>query len=250
MYTRTAPSTTFRRVTLCLSSAAVLSLTGCGGASDSPSSNEAAAPTSQAQTSAAPEAVETSSATASPPGESAGAGTKPDWANPVTAPGTSIAKVAVGDMSVEVFQVGTIAATKTGSFVDPKTNKPLIEVGDKLLFVNYVVTNNGAPVDLGASLVSIDERYDDWPYLQGMDGLSDRTLFEAQGVNADAVARGQFKDPAIFTFGTGQSYSKGENFEYQPGSPITFKVSYTPVDATGKLQSDKRVEGTGSGITA
>lgn len=83
-----------------------------------------------------------------------------------------------------------------------------------------------------------------------MDGLSDRTLFEAQGVNADAVARGQFKDPAIFTFGTGQSYSVGENFEHQAGSPITFKLVYTPVDAAGKLLHDKRVEATGSGTTA
>jgi len=39
--------------------------------------------------------------------------------------------------------VGTAAAASTGSFVDAETNTPLIEVGDEIVFVNYVVTNTG-----------------------------------------------------------------------------------------------------------
>ena len=146
--------------------------------------------------------------------------------------------------------MGTTAATDTGSFADPDTNQPLIAVGDQLVFLNYVVTNNGAPVDLGASLVTVDATYADWPYLQGMDGLSDRDLFTAQQVNDGALAPGQFRDPSVYSFGTGQTFSFGQNFEHEPGGAIDFQVSYTPVDADGELLHDQRVEATGSGVTA
>ena len=255
MNARSRTGATVRRLTLGVSSAALLALTACSGESDT-SSDAAPAPSTSA--SPATSAVQPSASTggaaatsASPStSSSAGAGAQPEWANPVTTPGTSIATINAGDLTVEVFQVGTAAATDTGSFADPNTSQPLVAIGDPLVFVNYVVTNNGAPVDLGASLVTIDATYDNWPYLQGMDGLSDRDLFTAQGVNADGLAAGAFRDPSAYTFGTGQTYSFGENFEYQAGGAISFDVSYTPVDATGDLLHDERVESTGSGVTA
>lgn len=260
MNTRSRTSATARRLTLGATAAALLVLTACSG--DSDTSTEVAAPapsSSSAETSAAQPSASTGGAaatsarpsSASPSSSgSAGIGAQPEWANPVTTPGTAIARIAAGDLTVEVFQVGTTAATDTGSFADPGTGQPLVAIGDPLVFVNYVVTNNGAPVDLSASLVTIDATYDNWPYLTGMDGVSDRDLFTAQGVNADGLAAGAFREPSVYTFGTGQTYSFGENFEYQPGGAISFEVSYTPVDATGDLLHDQRVEGTGSTFTA
>lgn len=255
MNTRSRTGATVRRLALGASSAALLALTACSGdaateAAPAPApSTSAAAGTSAAQPSASTGGAAATSASPTS-SSSAGTGAQPEWANPVTTPGTSIARINAGDLTVEVFQVGTAAATDTGSFADPTTSQPLIAVGDPLVFVNYVVTNNGAPVDLSASLVTIAATYDNWPWLQGMDGLSDRDLFTAQGVNADGLAAGAFRDPSIYTFGTGQTYSFGESFEYQAGGAISFDVSYTPVDATGDLLHDQRVEGTGSGVTA
>lgn len=176
---------------------------------------------------------------------------QPAWANPVTDGGELISTIKLdGGVTVEVYQVGTTTATKTGQFVDPDTNEPIIAEGDEIVFVNYVVSNTGDPIDLGSSLVSIDARYDDWPYMQGMDSVVDSDLFEAQGVNDDALADGAYVDPSVYTLGTGEKYSYGENFPYQANSPITFDVSMTPVDAEGELLHDDRVEAEGTGTIA
>lgn len=110
------------------------------------------------------------------------------------------------------------------------------------MFVNYVVTNNGAPVDLSILLVNISPRYDDWKYMQGMDSIVDSALFEEQGVEADPKAIGSAPDPAIYTFAKGQSYAYAENSRYQKNSPITFKMKLTPVDETAKMLHDKKIE--------
>ena len=169
---------------------------------------------------------------------------------PVVTPGEKLTTIEAGDVTVDVYQVGTAKADDTGSFVDPDTNTPLIEVGDDLVFLNYVVTNNGDPIDLGSSLVDVEARYDDWPYLQGMDGLSGDDLYEAQGVNDFGLAPGGFNEAGIYTLGTGERFSYAENFEYQPDSPIGFEVTYVPVDDEGELLFDEKVEATGSATTS
>jgi hypothetical protein len=174
----------------------------------------------------------------------------PKWASPVKVVGDKISTFKAGDVTVDVYQVGVTKATKSGFFADPKTKKPLLAKGDDIVFVNYVITNEGAPIDLGASLIKVDATYEDWKYLQAMGGISDLALFEEQGVNDDALASGVYIDPSIYTLGTGQSLSYGANFAYQPGSPITFEAEYTPVDAQGELLHDDRVEGEGTGTIA
>ncbi len=174
-------------------------------------------------------------------------GELPDWANPVATPGEQISTFTVGDVRVDVYQVGVTQASKDGLFVDPDTNQPLIAAGDDIVFINYVITNEGDPIDLGSSLVSIDERYDDWPYMQGMDTIVDDALYEAQGVHDDAMHNQAYREPSVYPFATGQSYSYATNFRYQPGSPITFDAVITPVDAEGELLHDERIEGEGTG---
>ena len=221
-----------RRASVALvASVALFGLTACGG-SDEPKAEEKT-------TSAAPTETTTDAPAAS--------GSQPDWAKPATDVGEKISTIKAGDITVDVYQVGTTKATKNGQFVDPDTNKPLIAAGDDIVFVNYVVTNTGDPIDLGASFVNISARYDDWKYLQGMDSIVDSALFEQQKVNSDVLAQGAFKDPSVYTFGKGETYSFGENFRYQKNSPITFEATATPVDAQGDLLHDKKSEAKGTG---
>lgn len=180
------------------------------------------------------------------PAAGSGDYTAAPWAEPVTDVGELLTTIELGDVVVEVFQVGVTQATKTGGFVDPEENEPIIDVGDDIVFVNYVVTNNGDPVDLGSSLVAVSPRYDDWPYMQGMDSITDFELTEEMGVNRNARAVGEMPDPIIYTLGTGESFSVGDNFHHQPGSAITFSGRYTPVDDEGDLVHDDRVEGEAS----
>ena len=230
---------------LTVAAALALGLTACtinvgGDTPETPTPDE----TSAEETAPVEDAEEVDDAAAEETGAS---GELPDWANPVTNPGEQISTFNVGDVRIDVYQVGVTQATKDGLFVDPENNLPIIAEGDDIVFVNYVITNEGAPIDLGSSLVSIDERYDDWPYMQGMDSITDFDLTDAQGVNRDAMAAGAYRDPSVYTFGTGQSYSYGENFRYQSGSPITFESVVTPVDAQGDLLHDERIEGSGTG---
>lgn len=227
---------------------ALLSLAACSGddaepepkavdSSETPTTDPAEDATEEAEETPAPEAPEAAEG-------------QPDWALPVTTGGDLISTVEVGDVTVEVFQVGTAKATEDGNFADPETNKPLLAKGDPIVFLNYVVTNNGEPIDLSASLVSISARYDDWQWMQGMDSVTDDALFEQQGVNDDAKTPDAYREPSVYPFGTGASYSYAENFKHQKGSPITFDVSITPVDAEGELLHDDRIEATGTGTVA
>jgi hypothetical protein len=214
-----------RRASVALvASVTLFALTACGG-SEEPKAEEKT-------TSAAPSET-TTDAPAAP-------GNQPDWAKPATGVGEKISTIKAGDITADVYQVGTTKATRNGQFADPDTKKPLIAEGDDIVFVNYVVTNTGDAIDLGASFVNISARYDDWTYLQGMDSIVDSALFEQQKVNSDVLAQGAFKDPSVYTFGKGETYSFGENFRYQKNSPITFEATATPVDAQGDLLHDKR----------
>ncbi|QIX28022.1 hypothetical protein ncot_16565 [Nocardioides sp. JQ2195] len=229
----------------------ILGLSACGSDDKDDSSNESSQTTDEGATADSDpsvaatveeEALETEEPTEEPAEETAPTGAQPEWALPVTTPGKLLTTAEAGDISVEIYQVGTAKATDDGMFVDPDTNKPILKKGDELVIVNYVITNTGAPIDLGSSLVSISPRYDDWKWMQGMDGDTDDSLFEPQGVNPDELAPGGYNEAGVYTLGTDQSYSQGENFAYQKNSPITFDISVTPVDAKGDLLHDKGVD--------
>lgn len=215
--------------------AAVAAITGLMLLGTAACGSDDAEPAATPSASAAPTEEATTEAPAS-------SGDLPSWANPVSTEGEKIASGKVGDLSVDVYQVGTEKATKTGQFVNPDDNKPIIAEGDEIVFVNYVVTNTGDDIDLGSSFLNVDGRYDDWPYMQGMDGIVDDSLYEKLGVSDGALKVGEFADPSIYTLAKGQSFAFAENFKYQKGSPIVFKMTATPVDETGDLLSDQREE--------
>ena len=215
-----------------LAAALTVGLVGCSTPAAPPATPEASEP--------APTPEET---TAAPSGD----GDAASFAKPVTTPGELLGSASGDGFTVDVYQVGTAAASKTGQFANPDTQQPIIAVGDDIVFVNYVVSNTGDPIDLGFSLVSISARYDDWPYIQGMDSVVDFDLFEQIGVNRDPFGPDTYRDPGVYTFGSGERYSYGENFPYQAGSPIQFEVSVTPVDAEGDLLHDEGLDGSGSG---
>ncbi len=174
-------------------------------------------------------------------------GTPAEWAKPVSTDGDLITNFTAGDISIDVYQIAVTQATKTGNFADPN-GKPIISVGDDIVFINYVVTNNGDAVDLGASLANVSARYADWPYLQGMDAITDSALYESMGLSTSAFATGKIHDPSVYTLGKGESYNMAANFRYQKDSPIDFTVTVTPVDSSGDLLHDKKIEGEGNGV--
>lgn len=186
------------------------------------------------------------------PDESEGSsseGTVPAWAKEPTDGGDVIATVEAGDVTVEVSEIGTAEAPKDGRWVDPDTNKPIIAKGDDIVFLNYVITNNGDDtIDLGSSLVGVEARYDDWKYAQGMGGITDSDLFEEVGVETSGP--GEIADPTVYPLGPGEHFSYGENFHYQKDSPITFKVSIVPVEEKGDLIHEDKIEVEGKGTVS
>jgi hypothetical protein len=222
--------------------AAVLTagLVSCSADADEEPSTSATPKASASSTpSATAEAEETEAADAP-----AGDATAPSWAKPVTTAGELIGSVDGPNFTVDMYQVGTAAATKTGNFVNPDTNLPIIAVGDEVVFVNYVVTNTSSEtIPLSNLLVDVSTRYDDWPYLQGMDTVTDSALFESMGVNTSALA---IFDPAPYLWEPGTTFSQGENFRYQAGSPLSFTASLTPSDDAGDLVHDLRAEVVGT----
>lgn len=225
-----------RTALVAVATTSLLALGACG--SDDPETKDDAATTRT-------EATETPS---EEPSEAAStAGDQPAWGHPADPKGDKISTFEVGDIKVDVYQVGTAKAPKQGSWVDPETNKPIIAKGDDIVFVNYVITNEGDAVDLGSSLVSVKPRYDDWKFMQGMGGITDSALYEQMGVASAGIAPGGYQESGVYTFGAGQQYAYGENFHHQANSPITFEATVVPVDAEGELLHDRRMEGKGTG---
>lgn len=174
--------------------------------------------------------------------DAAASGDSPAWAVPTTTPGEKIATIEGTSFTVDIYQVGTATASKTGQFVDPDTNLPLIAEGDEVVYVNYVMTNTGSEeIPLSYNLVSVTAEYADWPYLQGMDSVVDSAQFEEMDVTSFAIAPGTGEE-APFAWAPGQTFSYGQNFKYQAGSPITFDATLTPSDDAGDLVHDKREE--------
>ncbi len=187
-----------------------------------------------------PEPATSDTAEGEAPAAPAGDGSTPEWAKPVTTPGEKITTITGEGFQIDVYQVGTAKATKTGQFVTPE-GEPVISVGDEIVFVNYVLTNTGsADIPLSSLLIDVSARYASWPYLQGMDSVVDSALFEQMDVNSDPFAIGIGASPYVWAPGT--SYSWGENFLYEKGGAITFTTTFTPALDDGSLDHDKRVE--------
>lgn len=220
----------------------LIGLAACSGDSEDSATPE---PTVEETTEAAseePTEEPTEEDTDDEPVSSSGEGTTPAWALEPTSAGELIATVEAGEVTVEVYQVDVVAAKSSSILVDADTNEPLIDEGDDIVYVNYVITNSGAPIQLGSSRIVVDAKYDDWGYLGGMASITDSAQLESLGLNPDSLAPGAFNDSGIYEFGTGETYSFGANFIYQADSPITFTARYVPVDDEGDLLHDERVE--------
>ncbi len=212
---------------------AVLGLSACSG-------DTAPEETTSASTSVETPDTEETPADEEAEAEPAAAGDKPAWAATNEVVGTQLGTAEGDGFTVDIYQVSTAVATKTGQFAD-ESGTPILNPGDPLVFVNYVLTNTGdADLPLTYSIVGVDARYADWPYMQGMDSIVDSALFEAAGVVDSPITPGSGDAP--FVLAPGQSVAYGENFKHQPGSPIEFEVTLTPADAAGDLNHDLRQE--------
>lgn len=219
-------------------------LAACSGEEETPEAPAAAGESADAADPAAGTGDESGEADA---GGDQGEENTPDWAKPLTTPGEQIGTVEVGDLTVDVYQVGVAPASQDGRLLNPDTDEPLITEGDDLVFVNYVITNNGDPVELGMDLVKVTAVYDDWEWLQEMDSIEDDALMEQMDLVWTALDMSKLVNPPVFVLGSGESYSFGDNFTYQPDSQLTFTASYVPVDDQGEPLEDEKVEGTGTG---
>lgn len=217
-----------RSIAVVIAAAMVFVIAGCGGDDDagnktSPTPSE----TSETQPSQTPEDDEL-----------------PSWANEVTKPGDKLTSLKLKDLTIDIYQVGVAEANTVGNVMNPETGKPIIDKGDDIVYVNYVITNTGPPVDLGSVLVKIEPRYKNWKFKKAMDTVTDRDQAEKMNINTSGLEAGKNTDPAIYTLGADQTISYGTNFKYQKNSAITFHASYIPVDSKGKLLHDEQVEGT------
>jgi hypothetical protein len=163
------------------------------------------------------------------------------WTDPVTVPGEQVATIEGDNFLVEIYQVGVAPSPKDGMLVDPDSNKPILAEGDDIVFVNYVVTNTSSdPINLGSSLVTVNATYADWQYLQGMDSITDRDLYEEMELDTNAIA--ERSEEGVYQLAPGESYSQGDNFMYKTDSPVVFEARLTPVDDDGDLLHDERQE--------
>lgn len=188
---------------------------------------------------------ETAEASESPAADEAAAGEfkAPAWAKPSFATGTKLTTVKAGDISVDVYKAGTAEATEDGNFVDPETKKPILAKGDELVFVNYIITNKGSsPIDLDEDDVEIDSKWDNWPYLQGMDGVTDDELYTKFKINggdeSDMADFAKYDPEDPQPLAPGETVSYGDNFAFEKGHELKLEVEVgdaDPVESSVKV---------------
>lgn len=220
-----------RAIAIGISAAVLFGLAACGSDNDEPTGDKTTTSASPSEDPDDPESAEDEG--------------KPEWAAEATTPGDKLTTIKAGDVTVDVYQVDVTEATEAGNFQDPDSDKPIIDEGDDIVYVNYVITNTGDPIDLGSSLVEVEPRYKNWKFVQGMDTIADSELDDEMDVNTSALEPSKNTDPPIYTFGTDEEISFGDNFKYQKNSAITFTVTYIPVDEDGELLHDDKVEAKG-----
>lgn len=215
--------------TIAVSSVAVLGLAAC-------SSEEEAPEPTQEQETEAPEETTEAPETEEP---EAGDGTAAPWANPVTTEGELLGTIEAGDVTVDVYLVAQDSSTRDSIWADPDTEEPIVQEGDDVLVLNYVVTNNGDPLNLSYGLVDVSFKYDNWPFMQ-QPSVADTDVLESNGVNDNGVAE---PGEDVYTLGTGESYSVGEVMLYQAGESYTVEVEVAVRDDAGERTGDS-FEGT------
>lgn len=233
---------------LAVGALALLGLSACSSDGDdaAPTTTEAAAAettTTEADATTTTEAEDDDDTTTTEAGGDtpAGDGAVAEWAEPYETPGDLLTTMEGEDFTVDVYQVGTAKAPKDGMFVDPDTNEPILKEGDEIVFVNYVFTNTGdEAIPLSFSLVDVTARYADWQWMQGMDSVVDRDLWEEMGVLSTTITPNGSEAPFLWEPGT--TFAAGDNFAYQPGGAITFSATMTPADDEGDLVHDEKQE--------
>jgi hypothetical protein len=242
--------------------ASILTLAACGGGDEDPATpeggdtpTEPAPETEETESEEAPEettsddADETASDDAesesgdaeSESGDADDAGASADgaapWANPVTTDGESLGTIELGDVTVEAFLVTTDVSTRSSIWADPDTDEPIVNEGDPVVVINYVVTNNGEPVNLSYGLVDVGLNYDSWPFMQ-QPSVADSTLMESVGVNDNGV-NGDSLGEDVYTLGTGESYSVAEVMLHQPGEAYTIEAEFEARDDAGERNGNE-----------
>ena len=245
--------------------ASILTLAACGGDDEAPATPEGGdtqtEPAPEPESEEAPSESESADAPAETGSEDAesesgdaddagadDAGASADgaapWANPITTEGESLGTIELGDVTVEAFLVTTDVATRSSIWADPDTEEPIVSEGDPVVVINYVVTNNGDPVNLSYGLVDVGLNYDSWPFMQ-QPSVADSTLMESAGVNDNGVNSDSLGED-VYTLGTGEAYSVAEVMLHQPGEAYTIEAEFEARDDAGERNGEE-FEGTITG---
>lgn len=224
-------------VTIAASSLAVAGLAACGSdepEAPEPTVEETEEPEPEVEETEEPEAPEEEEPEAEEPDAPEGDGSAASWAHPVTTEGELLGTAEAGDVSVDIYLVAEDQSTRDSIWADPDTEEPIVQEGDDVLVLNYVVTNNGDPITLTNSLVEVGFVYDNWPFYQ-QPSVADNTVLESNGVNSDGIAE---RGEDVYVLGTGESYSVGQVMLKQDGEPFTVEVEVVLRDDAGERTGD------------
>ena len=236
MKSRITQSIVFSALTLTLG---VLSLTGC--ATKTKNEDTSAEPSVTVTT---PVPRETGTPQESEPEmELSPNHTAADWAYGVTAPGELLGSVTSSRVGYQIdfYQVGVRQAAKASTLVDKESFQPLINVGDEIVYVNWIVTNvSQAPIVLNEDLINVHVSYAD-SATGDLAATSEPEVFRELNINENAID----EDKAVglvtnhrYILEPGHSYSMGTNFKHEAGGKATFSITSSPVDEQGMANAD------------
>jgi len=142
-------------------------------------------------------------------------GTTPAWANSATMAGTTITSFAVNHIHIDVEQVATFPAD-----------------GQTMVLINYVITNDGAPIYLNAAADCFAFTQQSVAAPAGDTYDAPESLFQSYGLNASAVLPG---GPNSAVFATGDAVSEAKAIPYSAGVGVQFLLHINVAHGTAQL---------------
>lgn len=149
----------------------------------------------------------------------------PDWAYEFETPGDLVLTAEIGQLEVDLYQVVVRQSDKRMESVGGDV---IIDIGQDMVYVNYVVTNLGDPLDLDAGLVSANIEYDDASSsLPFAEVAPDPEVIAEFGLHTSASDISQ-EYQEEYRIETGEQFAFASAARYEPGNPFELSLRYMP----------------------
>ncbi len=160
------------------------------------------------------------------------------WAADFAVSGTPLKSVDLGLLRVDMFYSGTAPSPVDGQWFGEREDDLLINAGDPLALLTFVVTNQGGTTVLTEELVEVFLVYEEHPHYGGMEQIKDADFFSAHQMPVSTISAGE----PPFVLAPNESFAFATSILHQSDETLEVTLFYVPVnEEEGTVEHGNRV---------